>query len=95
MEVNAIKTFVDCLCKPALTHLLDADLVWEGTVLVKLSEQVVELDKGSRVLGVHGPEGGTRQRSVFSLELINDLIEVPWEGEYIDMLLLRELNIDS
>ena len=32
---------------------------------------------------------------MFSLELINDLIEVPREGEHIGMLLLRELNVDS
>ena len=32
---------------------------------------------------------------MFSLELINDLIEVPREGENIGMLLLRELNVDS
>ena len=95
MEVNAIKTFVDCLCKSAFTHLLDANLVREGTVLVKLSEQGVELFKGSRVLGIHGPERGARHWSVSSLELINYLIEVPREGKHICMLLLRELNIDS
>ena len=60
MEVNAIKTFVDRRCKPTLTNFLDSSLVRDGTVLVELSEQVVELDKGSRVLGVHGPEGGAR-----------------------------------
>ena len=32
---------------------------------------------------------------MFSLELINDLIKVPREGEHIGMLLLRELNVDS
>ena len=56
MEMNAIKTFVDRSCKPTLTNLLDASLVRDGTVLVELSEQVVELNKGTRVLGVHGPE---------------------------------------
>ena len=56
MEVNTIKTFVDRLRKPALTYFLDASLVRDGTVLVELSEQVVELNKGTRVLGVHGPE---------------------------------------
>ena len=60
MEVNTIKTFVDRCCKSALTYLLDASLVREGTVLVELSEQVVELDKGSRVLGIQGPERGAR-----------------------------------
>ena len=56
MEVNAIKTFVDRLRKPALTYFLDASLIRDGTVLVELSEQVVELNNGTRVLGVHGPE---------------------------------------
>ena len=58
MEVNAIKTFVDRLRKPALTYLLDASLVRNSTVLVELSEQDVELGKGTRVLGVHRPERG-------------------------------------
>ena len=30
-----------------------------------------------------------------SLELINDLVEVPREGEHIGMLLLRELNVST
>ena len=47
MEVNAIKTFVDRLRKSALTYFLDASLVRDGTVLVELSEQVVELGEGT------------------------------------------------
>ena len=60
MEMNAIKTFVDGCRKPTLANLLDASLVRDGTVLVEFSEQAVELDKGTRVLGVHGPERGAR-----------------------------------
>ena len=60
MEVNTIKTFVDRLRKSALTNLFDAFCVRDCAVLVEFSEQDVELGKGTRVFGVHGPEIGTR-----------------------------------
>ena len=32
---------------------------------------------------------------MLSLEFIDDLVEVPWEGQDVGVLLLRELSIDS
>jgi len=56
MEVDAIKTLIDGPGQLALADLLNSHLVVHGTELVELSEQVVKLGEGARVVGVGGPE---------------------------------------
>ena len=45
------------------------------------------------MLDEHGPEACLNW--VLSLELINDLFKVPWEGKHVSMFLFREDGIDS
>ena len=94
MEVDAVETLIDGLGQFALADLLDANLVVQGARLVELSEQVVELGERARVFGIGRPVA-SRQRSMSALEVLNDLIEIPGEGQHVGVLLGRELSVNT
>jgi len=94
MEVDTVETLVDSSCQVALAQLVDAFGVMQSAHLVELTEKLVKLSHGSRVLDEGRPEA-TRQGTVPSLELVDDFVEVPWESQHVSMLLLRELSVDA
>lgn len=95
MEVDAIKTLIDGLGQLALADLLDSHFVVQGTKLVELSEQVVKLGDGARGLYVFAEVVFCFFIYVFSLEVIDDFVEVPGEGQHVGVLLSRKLGVDA
>jgi len=93
VEVDAIETLVHSLSKPAFADLADTASVVKRAHLVELTEEDVEFTDGARVFGEGRPEAS--QRAVPALEIIDDLIEVPWEGQDVSVLLLAELCVDT
>lgn len=90
VEVNAIETLVDGVGKTTLARSLDSFLIVKRAALVENSEQIVELDDCAGVL--HKQRPVACQTVLF--KFINNLWEVPREGEHVGMLLLRELSVD-
>ena len=95
VEVDALETLVNCRCEPSLANLLNANLVVQGAELMELTEKRVELEERARVASPSAPERAASKRTVLSLEFIDDLVEVPGEGQDVGVLLLRELSINS
>ena len=95
MEVDALETLIDSRCEPSLANLLNANLVVQGAELVEFTEKRVELKERARVASPSAPERAASKRTVLSLEFIDDLVEVPGEGQDVGVLLLRELSINS
>ena len=91
--MDAVETLVDSLCKAALADFLHAAGIMLGAHLVELTEQVVEFVDGARVVDECGPVAG--HGTVATLELVDDLVEIPREGQDVSVFLLRELNIDA
>ena len=94
VEVDTVETLVDSSSQVALAQLVDAFGVVQSAHLVELTEKLVELSHGTRVLDEGRPEAA-RLGTVPSLELVDDFVEVPWESEHVSMLLLRELSVDA
>ena len=94
MEVDTIETLIDSLGEFALANFLYSNGVVQSAELVELSEQVVELGECARVFGVGGPEAAWHG-SVPGLKLVNDLVEVPREGQHIGVLLLGEFCVHT
>lgn len=94
MEVDTVETLVYSCSQVTLAQLVDAFSVVQSAHLVELTEKLVELSHGTRVLDEGRPEAA-RLGTVPSLELVDDFVEVPWEGEHVSMLLLRELSVDA
>jgi hypothetical protein len=44
MEVNTSQTFINILSKFSFTNLLNDFIIWDGTSLMELSEELVEVD---------------------------------------------------
>lgn len=59
---------------------------------MELSEQGVEVDNGSGVVDEGVPVAANFTGSV---KLLDDFLEVPWEGKYVCVLLLVELLIST
>jgi len=62
---------------------------------MELSEKCVKVNNGSGVDHELVPVGTIGHHLEFALELRDDLLEIPWEGKYITVLLLTEDNIGS
>ena len=95
VEVDALETLIDSRGEPSLANLLNANLVVQSTELMELTEKRVELEERARVASPSAPERAASKRTVLSLEFIDDLVEVPGEGQDVGVLLLRELSINS
>ena len=93
VEVDAIETLVHSLGQPAFADLADTTSVVKRAHLVELTEEDVEFADGTGVFGEGRPEA--RHRAVPALEVVDDLIEVPREGQDVSVLLLAELCVDA
>ena len=94
VEVDTIETLVDSGSQSAFAHFVDSSCVVQGTHLVELTVQLIELPDRTRVTHKHVPETA-RLRSVASLEFVDNLVEVPRECQHVCMFLLGELGVDT
>ena len=90
--VDSLDALCDVLGKFGLADLLNAAVVWDGAGLMELTEEVVEVNDGPSVVDEGVPVAADLP---VGLELLHDLVEVPWEGEDVHVLLLVELLIGS
>ena len=79
VKVDTVKTLVDSSSQVTFAQLIDALGVVQSAHLVELTEKLVELSHRTRVLDEGGPEAA-RLGTVPSLELVDDFVEIPWEG---------------
>ena len=86
--MNPVETFIDGVSEASLTCYIDTLWIMHRTCLVELSVEDIELIDGPCVDDELGPERVFTEGPVLGLELVNNLFEVPWECEYIRMLLL-------
>lgn len=93
VEVDTVQALIDGLGEPTFADFADALGIMKRTHLVELTEEFVELADGTGVTHKGGPVAGLRL--VSALELVDDFVEVPWEGEHIGMFLLAELGVDT
>ena len=77
VEVNSINTLSNITGKLWFAHFVEALDIWDGASLMELSEEVVEVNDGSSVDHPLMPVGTLAHG--FTLEILNDLLEVPWE----------------
>jgi hypothetical protein len=80
------------MCEFTFTACFDAFLVIQRTTLMEDAEEVVELHESPRVLNKEGP---VATRFSLAFEFINNLREVPWEGEHVCMFLLGKNLVDT
>jgi hypothetical protein len=95
VEVDTVETLVDCQAKLTFANFPNSFFVVQCAELMELPEQVVEVYKGARVVSVYAPEGIILQSLMLGLEIINDLVKVPREGQNVSMFLLRELSVNA
>jgi hypothetical protein len=95
VEVDTFNALVDSASKAGLTDFLNADIVRDGAVLMELAEKNVEINNRARVLHVPGPPGVVSHGAVSCLERVDDLREVPGEGEHVGVLLLVKLLVNA
>ena len=94
MEMDTLQWLIYCLSKSWFTYKFNALLIETSTWLIELSKKVREFPKAFWVLSIGTPEA-TIDWFVGSFILVDDFIEVPWEGEHIGMLLGAKLSINS
>ena len=90
--MDSLDALSDILGQSGLADLLKASVVWDGTGLMELTEEVIEVNNSPGVLDEGVPVAANLSRSV---ELLYYLIEIPWECQDIHMLLLVEFLISS
>lgn len=88
MEVDSLETVGSIASQLTLAHLIEPSVVWDSAGLMELSEEVIEGNDGSSVGHELVPVGGLAHNFVISFELIDDLLEVPGEGEDVSVLVL-------
>ena len=93
MEVNSADTLLNILCQLALADAIQVIVVGDGARLMELTEELVDLIAAI----VHDklvPETACCEWSNL-LEIIDDFLEVPGEGQHISMLLLIEYGVNT
>lgn len=95
MELNSPDAFLDIVGKFWLTDGLKAFIVRDCRCLVELSEQNVEINHGARVYHEFVPVSVSAHWFAALLELADDLLEVPGEGENVSMFVFVEGDIGS
>ena len=90
--MDSLDALSDVLGQFGLADLLKAAVVWDGTSLMELTEEVIEVNNSPGVLDEGVPVAANLP---MSLELLYYLIEIPWECQDIHMLLLVEFLISS
>lgn len=95
MEMNPLETGFNVFSQLAFTDEVDSLVVWDGTILMELSEEIIEFYLSISVVDKFMPEVALREASILRFEIVDDLREVPREGEQVGMLLLRELHINT
>lgn len=95
VEMNSFKGVSNIAGKLWLTNFIETSLIWDGTSLMEFSEQVVEIDNRSCVGHKLMPVWVLWHNFIISFEFRDNLLEIPWECEYISVLLLTESNISS
>ena len=88
VELHSLNALVDVVGKPGLAYFVEANIVTESDVLVELTVEVVDIAQVGRVVDELGPVVGLGEGSVLTLVLVDDLREVPGEGQHVGMLLL-------
>jgi len=62
---------------------------------MEFSEESIEVNNSSRVSQELAPVGTVSHNFMLALELLDHLLEIPWESKYVTMFLLAENNISS
>ena len=79
MEMDASYTLVDVLCELPFTQGANVFVIWKGTCLVKLTEELVDLI-GRIVADELVPEAASFHLMSLTFVIVDDLLEVPREG---------------
>lgn len=94
MKVDALETFLDIGSELAFESVVEVFIVRQSTVLVELAEELVELE-GRVIEDELVPVVALGQGTVLALEVGDDFLEVPGEGQDVGVLLLRELSVNA
>lgn len=93
MEVNALKGVTDVGSKFGLANLVEAFKVWNGTGLMELPKKIIKGNHRSSIDHKFVPVRAFAHNFVLCLLLLDDLLEIPWEGEDITVFALAENEI--
>lgn len=93
--MDAVETLSDITGQFWLADIIKACLVVDGASLMEFSEKNVKVNNGSAVDHELVPVSASWHHFVIGLELRDDLLEVPWEGEHVSMLLLTKNEVSS
>lgn len=94
VEVNSSHTLFNILSKFALANLIKPVVVRECAGLMEFTEELVNL-KGGIVEHELVPEAACLDGASLLLEVCNDLLKIPGEGQHVCVLLLIKCHIDS
>ena len=93
VEVDSLDAFTSNVRKFLLADSVEAILIWNGTCLVEVSKEIVEVNDCSRVDHKLVPEGGSGHWSVCTFVLSYYLLEVPRERQHVGVLVLVEQQV--
>ena len=93
--MNSPQTVTDIACKFWFTNSLETFVIWNGTGLMEISEKVIDIDNGSGVYHEFMPVSAFTHNTMISFSLSNDLFEIPWESQYVTMLILIKCVVST
>jgi len=94
VEMDAADALIDVLAEFALADVADESVVGECAGLVEFAEELVDLE-GCVVGDELVPEAASLHLTGLSFIIIDDLLEIPGEGQHVCMLLLIEHHVHS
>lgn len=93
MEVDSLDAISDIACQSWLAGQLKTFVVWKSTLLVEVSEQVVEVNHCSSVQHEFVPVGGLTHWFEALFEIRDDLLKVPRESQNVSVLVFVEGDV--